>query len=190
PANIVQSFSLYKQNGKKCFMLGAKALSIAWSGSVFWRWKSSPESRFSEVAELVAVCWLDIKGKLKTSMLSSNTTYAAYLVYNIGPLSQGLDFQAKALVRHVDGTEDADDDVAMSVVYLNPPNENTHTERIGGVPQRRKDGWMEIELGEFCNDKVDGEVDVRFTETCELRWKSGLIVEGIDVRPINEKEHT
>ncbi|KAI3826643.1 hypothetical protein L1987_00693 [Smallanthus sonchifolius] len=188
------SFSLNKQNGKKCFMLGAKALSIAWSTSVFWRWTSSPESRFSEVAKLVAVCWLEIKSKFKTSMLSSNTTYAAYLVYNIGPLSCGLDFPAKTLVRHVDGTEDVDDDVAMTVVYLKPPNANdslsrhTRTETIGGIPQKRADGWMEIELGKFYNDKMEGEVDIRFTETCELNWKSGLIVEGIDIRPTNEDE--
>ncbi|KAJ0623940.1 putative phloem protein [Helianthus annuus] len=185
------SFSLYKQNGKKCFMLGAKALSIAWSATVFWRWRSLPESRFSEVAELVAVCWLEIKGKFKPSMLSSKTTYAAYLVYNIGLLSRGLDFPAKTLVRHVDGTEDADDDdVAMTVAYLKPLNTNTHTERIGGVPRKRTDGWMEIELGKFYNDKTDGEIDIRFTEISELYWKSGLIVEGIDIRPINEEQHT
>ncbi|KAK1413683.1 hypothetical protein QVD17_35459 [Tagetes erecta] len=182
------SFSLYKQNGKKCFMLGAKALSIAWSNSVFWRWRSSPESRFSEVAQLLAVCWLEIKGKFKPSMLSSNTAYAAYLVYNIGPLSCGLDFPAKTLVRHVDGTEDDDDDddMAMAVVYLKPQNASTLTERIGGVPQKRADGWMEIELGKFYNDKLEGELDIRITETRELRWKSGLVVEGIDIRPTNE----
>lgn len=142
--------------------------------------------RFSEVAQLLAVCWLEIKGKFKTSMLSSNTTYAAYLVYNIGLLSCGLDFPAKTLVRHVDGTEDVDDDVAMTVVYLKPRNPHTLTERIGGVPQKRTDGWMEIELGKFYNDRMEGELDIRFTETCELRWKSGLVVEGIDIRPTNE----
>ncbi|KAD5803668.1 hypothetical protein E3N88_15028 [Mikania micrantha] len=180
------SFYLHKQNGKKCFMLGAKALSVAWSTSVFWRYKYSPQSRFSEVAELVAVCWLEIKGRIKTSMLSSTTRYAAYLVYDIGPLSCGFDFPAKTLVRHVDGTKDDDDDVAMTVVYLKPPN--THSETIRVVPHKRADGWMEIELGKFYNDKIDGEVDIRFTETCQLHWKSGLIVEGIDIRPINEEE--
>lgn len=122
-------------------------------------------------------------------MLSSNTTYAAYLVYNIGPLSHGLDFPAKALVRHVDGTEDSNDydDVEMTVVYLKPPSEDTHSETRSGVPQKRADGWMEVELGKFYNDKTDGEMDIRLAETCDLNWKCGLIVEGIDIRPTNEE---
>lgn len=41
---------------------------------------------------------------------------------------------------------------------------------------------MEIELGEFYNDEGDdGEVEMRLREISD--WKSGLIVEGIEVRP-------
>ncbi|XP_024982502.1 putative F-box protein PP2-B12 [Cynara cardunculus var. scolymus] len=195
------SFSLNKHNGKKCFMLGAKALSIAWQDTlIFWRWRSLPESRFSKVAELLAVCWLEIKGKFTTKMLSSETSYAAYLVYNIGAVSHGLDFPAKTWVRHIDGREEVEEveeveeeeDVGVSVVYLTPPKTgesvqhsvHRHRECVGRVPQRRADGWMEIELGKFYNEKMDGEVEMGFTETQELLWKSGLIIEGIDIRPI------
>nr|XP_043609004.1 F-box protein At2g02240-like [Erigeron canadensis] len=187
------SFSLNKQNGKKCFMLGAKALSIAWQDTlVFWRWRSLPESRFPKVAELLAVCWLEIKGKFKTLMLSSETTYAAFLVYNIRAVSHGLEFPAKTLDRHDVGgmeVEDAGEDLDMTVVYLKPPKtgqnlqNSVQTEVIGAVPWRRADGWMEVELGKFYNDKTGGEVDMRFMETRELHWKSGLIIEGIDIRP-------
>lgn len=198
------SFSLNKQNGKKCFMVGAKALSIAWQDTlVFWRWRSLPESRFSKVAELLAVCWLEIKGKFKTSLLSSETSYSAYLVYNIGQVPHGLDFPVKTVVsKHISGTEDAGDhgnDEAMTVVYLKPPktSENlqnsahTRTQVISGVPQKRADGWMEVELGKFYNDDTtDGEVDMLFMETHELHWKSGLIIEGIDIRPASGKCQT
>ncbi|XP_071720026.1 putative F-box protein PP2-B12 [Rutidosis leptorrhynchoides] len=195
------SFSLNKKDGKKCYMLGAKSLSIAWQDTlVFWRWRPLPESRFSKAAELLAVCWLEIKGKFKTTMLSSETTYAAFLVYNIGQLSHGLDFAAKTSVRRHVGemeVEDESEDVDMPVVYLKPSkasdnlhnSAHTRTEVIGGVPHRRADGWMEVELGKFYNDNMDGEVDMRFMETNELHWKSGLIVEGIDIRPVDGEFH-
>ena len=38
-------------------------------------------SRFSEVAELVSVCWLEIKGGIKSGTLSEKTLYGAYLVF-------------------------------------------------------------------------------------------------------------
>lgn len=184
------SFSLNKHNGKKCFMLGAKALSIAWQETlIFWRWKSLPQSRFSMVAEHLAVCWLEIRGKIGTQMLSSETTYAAYLVYNVGQTSHGLDFTGKTLVRHVGGR---DDDVAMTV-YLKPHKTgggssegSGNGEVVGGGPRRRVDGWLEIELGRFYNyGEINDEVEMCFMETHELHWKSGLIVEGIDIRPID-----
>ncbi|KAL7619154.1 putative F-box protein PP2-B12 [Lactuca sativa] len=189
------SFYLNKKNGKKCFMLGAHALSIAWQDTlVFWRWRSLTESRFSKVAELLAVCWLEIKGNFRTKMLTSATSYAAYLVYNIGEISHGLDFTGKTLVRHVGGDDD-DDDVAKTV-YLKPPKtggglqdgcRDGEVMMMGGGPQRRVDGWMEIELGRFYNGEnaIDDEVEMCFMETRQLHWKSGLIVEGIDIRPID-----
>lgn len=42
-----QSFSLDRETGKKCYMIGARGLSIVWgdSGS-YWKWPSLPESRY------------------------------------------------------------------------------------------------------------------------------------------------
>ncbi|KAL4561135.1 hypothetical protein LXL04_033297 [Taraxacum kok-saghyz] len=181
------SFSLNKHNGKKCFMVGAKALSIAWQDTlVFWRWRTLPESRFSKVAELLAVCWLEIKGKIRTSMLSSETSYAAYLVYKIGDISHGLDFPGKTMIRH------NGDDVAVTTVHIKPPKDGENLQGSGdadvmGVgPRTRADGFMEIELGRFYNNgETDEEVEMGFMETRELHWKSGLIVEGIDIRPLD-----
>ncbi|XP_027352506.1 putative F-box protein PP2-B12 [Abrus precatorius] len=77
-----KSFALDKPNGKKCYMLSARNLFIVWGDTPrYWRWTSVPTARFSEVAELVSVCWLEIKGRIKTHMLSPNTLYGAYLVY-------------------------------------------------------------------------------------------------------------
>ena len=47
--------------------------------------------RFSEVAELRTTCWLEIRGKINTQILSSNTRYGAYLIMKISNRAYGLD---------------------------------------------------------------------------------------------------
>lgn len=47
----------------------------------------------------------------------------------------------------------------------------------------RADGWKEVELGSFFNDRGDyGVVEARLMEIWRLHGKSGLIVEGIEFR--------
>uniref|UniRef100_A0A0A9D7A3 Uncharacterized protein n=1 Tax=Arundo donax TaxID=35708 RepID=A0A0A9D7A3_ARUDO len=55
-------------------------------------------------------------------------------------------------------------------------------------PRRRADGCAEVELGEFavagdsaCGE--DGVVEVSLKEIDSQRWKRGLIVQGIEIRP-------
>ncbi|KAF8689995.1 hypothetical protein HU200_041630 [Digitaria exilis] len=51
------------------------------------------------------------------------------------------------------------------------------------LPRERADGWMEVEMGEFQNDEgEDGEVSIKLMET-SATVKSGLIVQGIEIRP-------
>ncbi|PSR98364.1 F-box protein [Actinidia chinensis var. chinensis] len=186
------SFALDKASGKKCYMLGARALTITWGSSKqYWTWISLPDqSRFSEVATLQEVCWLDIRGKLETRFLSPKTTYVAYLVFKVAEQQHGLEnLLAKAWVRFVGKRGgDGDENETTSSVYLKfrprPCRRFPRAARNGLLPQEREDGWMEIELGEFLNDGGEnGEVEMRLMETERLNWKSGLIVEGIEVRP-------
>uniref|UniRef100_A0A0A8ZWW5 F-box domain-containing protein n=1 Tax=Arundo donax TaxID=35708 RepID=A0A0A8ZWW5_ARUDO len=51
-------------------------------------------------------------------------------------------------------------------------------------PRRRADGWAEVELGEFAvAGDEDGVVEVSLKEIDNQRWKRGLIVQGIEIRP-------
>ncbi|WVZ73192.1 hypothetical protein U9M48_021533 [Paspalum notatum var. saurae] len=54
-------------------------------------------------------------------------------------------------------------------------------------PRRRGDGWAEVEMGEFAVVEQDGDdggvVEVRLEEVDSRRWKRGLVVLGIDIRP-------
>lgn len=56
----------------------------------------------------------------------------------------------------------------------------------GRVPRRRDDGWTEIELGEFYNDREEGENGEVYIQLFEVKggqWKNGLVIEGIEIRP-------
>ncbi|CAL5321946.1 hypothetical protein CsSME_00000087 [Camellia sinensis var. sinensis] len=209
--NGTKSFSLEKWSGKKCYMLAARDLSIVWGDTPqYWKWTSLSESRFSEVAELVSVCWLEIHGKIKTSMLSPNTTYAAYLVFKSTEEAYGFEYQPAEVTVGITGGESE-----TQTVYLDPDTGHRQQFQIiprpGGVfnrirtrmlrpfasisrqsdsryPKARGDGWMEIQLGEYFNkDGDDGELEMSLREVRGGNWKSGLIVHGIDIRPKENK---
>ncbi|OMO88324.1 hypothetical protein COLO4_20293 [Corchorus olitorius] len=168
------SFQLEKESGKKCYMLGAKALSIVWGDtSQYWKWKSLPESRFSEVAELKSMWWLEVRGKIETRILSSRTNYAAYLVFKLNKHKYGFRDRTVALQVNVDGTAAGE----VRNVLLDPQEIQQ--------AQNRGDGWSEIKMGEFWNEfGDDGTVECSLRETHVRFHKQGLIIEGIELRPM------
>lgn len=171
------AFKLDKESGKKCYMLGARDLSIAWQDDTrYWEWGHVPGgSRFAEVGILKEVWWLDIRGIIDSALLSQKSTYVAYLVYQITRGSRGLSEPAKTIVTFGGIRNET------SIVYLQQPRV-LGQEPAAATYTMRNDGWMEIELGEFyCNDGNEGEVEMVFHE--HVHWKSGLIVEGIQLRP-------
>ncbi|XP_059287299.1 putative F-box protein PP2-B12 [Lycium ferocissimum] len=172
------SFSLDKKTGKKCFMVAATELGITWGDTPeYWEWLSHPDSRFSKVAKLNSVCWLDVRGKIETRMLSERTKYFAYLVLKLEDRFHGLG-NANAVVRFVDSESDNDAEQRASVVRLSGQGPRAT------LPLSRDDGWMEVELGNFFNDiGEDGAVDARLMEIRDLGWKGGLIVQGVEFRP-------
>ncbi|XWS42924.1 hypothetical protein CRYUN_Cryun16bG0055500 [Craigia yunnanensis] len=201
-----KSFSLERGSGKKCFMLSARDLFIVWSDTpTYWRWVSVPESRFEEVAELISVCWLEIRGKISISILSPMTHYKAYLVFKATTGAYGFDYQPVEVSVGLVGTE-----VSKRTAYLDA--ERSRRQRYQTVPRRiglfsrrrflgmqasvtprasddqypkgRVDGWLEIELGEFFNEGcIDGELEMSLLEVKAGHWKGGLVIQGIEIRP-------
>ncbi|KAK4424668.1 F-box protein [Sesamum alatum] len=194
----LKSFSLEKWSGKKCYMLAARELSIVWADTPqYWQWVTLPQSRFAEVAELLDVCWFELRGKINTNLLSPGTNYAAYLVFTRKSGFFGFDYKpAESQVAihahsHDDEDEDEDEDNQMSDeddymfpgegMYRGP---NIEYPRDTVYPKQRADGWMEVELGEyFVKSGHDGELDMSLMEVKGGNWKSGLIIEGIEIRP-------
>ncbi|XP_062003689.1 putative F-box protein PP2-B12 [Rosa rugosa] len=198
------SFSLDKWSGKKCYMVSARDLVIVWADTPnYWKWISLPESRFEEVAELVGVCWLEIRGKIDTRLLSPSTVYKAYLVFKSTAAAYGFEYQpAEVSVGLVGGAEPTkktvflDADRGRTQSYQIMPRRGPLRNRISvqvsqpreindnQYPKERADGWLEIELGEFfCEGGVDGELEMTCLETRGGQWKGGLIVQAIEVRP-------
>ncbi|KAK9192749.1 hypothetical protein WN944_003442 [Citrus x changshan-huyou] len=196
-----KSFSLDKQSGKKCYMISARDLLIVWGDTpTYWRWTSVPEARFPEVAELICVCWLEIRCKINTRSLSPRTLYAAYLVYKPTAGSYGFEYQPIDVSVGVVGSESQTRTVYLDAErgqrkrYQYPrriglfnrsrrqasmPKEND-----GCYPKERDDEWLEIELGDFLNkEDEDGELEMSVLEVAAGDWKGGLIIQGIEIRP-------
>ncbi|KAF5469339.1 hypothetical protein F2P56_013421 [Juglans regia] len=189
------SFQIDKLSGKKCLMLAARELTIIWgSGETphYWEWISStqapvlPKSRFSEVAHLRIVWWLDIKGRIETKILSPKTKYGAYFIYSMVDRFYGFNVPVKVSIRLENEVEGGD----AANAYLNPSEELLQINRQDGrLPIKREDMWMEIEIGEFFNgSQVDdhGAVEMCLKEVQVLNGKSGLVVHGIELRPKEE----
>nr|AFK43692.1 unknown [Medicago truncatula] len=141
-----------------------------------------PDSRFPEVAELLVVCWLHISGMINMLALSPNTQYAAYLVFK---MIGGFGFRNPncpvVLSICVEGGHKS-----TKIVCLDPNVESRlHNVAVGlQRPSVRSDGWLEIEIGEFFNSgEEDEEVQMNIKETDDYNSKSGLFLEGIEVRP-------
>ncbi|TVU42714.1 hypothetical protein EJB05_09135, partial [Eragrostis curvula] len=186
---------LEKASGAKCYALSARRLSLPWDDGEFsWRWTTHPSSRFGEVAELFHCTCLDIYAQLPTAALTQATTYAAYLVYGTAEESRGLSYPDQETVVTVGGRE-----VARHAVCLRPDDAEARKFRGGGAaapggeaprrPRVRDDGWWEMEMGRLCTasaaagDKDEEEVVASFEV---LGWypKRGLIVEGVEFRPL------
>ncbi|XP_076914484.1 putative F-box protein PP2-B12 [Bidens hawaiensis] len=198
-----KSFWLDKCTGKKCYMLAAKQLSIALVNSPnCWKWTSIPESRFTEVAELISVCSLEVSGKVNTSILSPNTAYVGHLVFKTTVEAYGFEYKPVEVC--------IGDNSNTRMVYLDPEAQNRRRlrpeRRIGifgrlvfagynkvpppcedNCPKQREDGWFEVEIGEYYNKGGDGaeEVEMSVMEVKRGNWKSGLIIQGVEIRPKN-----
>ncbi|RWW87631.1 hypothetical protein BHE74_00003535, partial [Ensete ventricosum] len=136
------------------------------------------DHRFAEVAQLLRVCWLDLGGEIRSTMLSPETCYAAYFIFQLEEDSGGFQSPVQeasiSIGAHVSETR----------AILKPGRRRT-TDPTIQVPRTRDDGWMEIEMGEFLNDDYEQSVRFRFRQVTEMNWKWGLIVQGVEFRPKN-----
>ena len=120
-------------------------------------------------------------------MLSPKTNYAAYLVYKLTEEAYGFDDPPPTASIGTSGADEVYEQiVSLDLPIVEPGQEDQvvlpqqqHTSH----PKLRNDGWLEIELGQFFNEGGEDELQFGLKEV-KARWgKSGLIVEGIEIRP-------
>lgn len=125
------------------------------------------------------VWWLEITGKINITLLSDDTLYAAYLVFKWNDTPYGFRQPVEASLVLAD--TEITDAVQPSLVSLmqNPGSEE------GQCAEMRRDGWYEVELGHFFKRRGDmGEIEMSVKETKRPFEKKGLILYGIEIRPI------
>ncbi|KAJ1417154.1 Phloem protein 2-like [Sesbania bispinosa] len=138
--------------------------------------------RFAEAAELRTICWLEIKGSIKSGMLSPKTLYKAYLKVKIADRAYGLDSLPSEVSIEVGNYK------SQGTVYIRP------TCRRNGKASchchcKPQDEWLEIELGSFFTQSdSDEEVRMCLKEVKGVHLKGGLIVDGIEIRPKHFQE--
>jgi hypothetical protein len=133
---------------------------------------------FPEVAEAFDVRWLEIHGQINTVILSLNTQYAAYVVFKMID-AQGFQNRPVELSVVVGGCQSS-----TKHVCLDPNVEGRLHKRVVGLqrPSVRRGGWLQIEMGEFFNSGKCEELQMNVMEI-KGGWKSGLFLEGIEIRP-------
>ncbi|XP_055814814.1 putative F-box protein PP2-B12 [Solanum dulcamara] len=69
-------------------------------------------------------------------------------------------------------------------LQLLPENVSNRLQLIMQRPKLRDDGWFEVELGEFYTENEDDRIEMNLEELKDCAsLKTGLIVEGIEIRP-------
>ncbi|XP_044469657.1 protein PHLOEM PROTEIN 2-LIKE A1-like [Mangifera indica] len=149
------------------FVLFARDLSITWgSDERYWKWTYEKETSgaYVEVAELLKVCWFEVKGKFDTKKLTPGTFYRlAFLVkFN----------------------EDASGWENLVNLKLDLPN-GTQIQRKENFKNKPKNKWIEILVAEFRvqENEKQGEMEFSMTETSDFHWKSGIVLNGVVIQP-------
>ncbi|KAK9049937.1 hypothetical protein SSX86_031094 [Deinandra increscens subsp. villosa] len=174
------------ENGKKCHMISAKG---GGDFGEFDRMLPFPDSRFGEALVLAISRRYEINCKTQSQLVSSETTYAGYLVYKLPKHQSG--YEAPMQVRK--GQDE-------SYVYLKHPDTpfirpKTHKKphnplnrpKLKGFPQQRIDGWMEVQICDFRTTTTTTDVmpiHIFLTSSNPMMSLFGLIIEGIEFRPI------
>ncbi|KAD4384977.1 hypothetical protein E3N88_25145 [Mikania micrantha] len=169
-------FSLSKVNGKKCHMLRAKAVICDSSNVTCYNIKPQAQSRFEDVVEILLYHEFRIKCDVETQLLSSDTSYACFLVFKLSEKCHGLKCPVKAR-----DLLPAYANQRTKIICFRTPSE-ANLNKIKWIPEQREDGWMEVIIWETISDRNNIPMDLKLITF--QGTMSGLIISGIEFRPI------
>ncbi|CAG7895112.1 unnamed protein product [Brassica rapa] len=173
---------LENTSGKRCIILSAESLYIKWINDTHcWDWITSPGSRFERVAKVNDVCWFEIRGTINTHELSPRTHYSSYIVFKEGFTDLPIEARVGVVGKQASKRFFCFD-VSTDGQFLKRGRRTWYFEK----PKEREDGWREIELGRFFNKRGlmnSDEFEMSAIATELRHWKSGFILQGIEIRP-------
>ncbi|XP_024985033.1 uncharacterized protein LOC112520750 [Cynara cardunculus var. scolymus] len=169
-----------KVNGKRCHMLPAKAVIYDPSNvKSYSRKPDQPQSRFAESVEILSRHELRIKCDIEKQMLSSDTTYACFLVFKLSEKCRGL----KCPVKARDLLPYKNHERTKIISFTSPSTVNL--DKIKWIPKQREDGWMEVIVWETISNMHNGELIPMDLKLISFEGTMfGLVVCGIEFRPI------
>ncbi|KMT20722.1 hypothetical protein BVRB_1g006960 [Beta vulgaris subsp. vulgaris] len=153
-----------KKDGSCGFMLYARSLFVTLGHLQYWSWNSFKDTDDDniEVAKLMSVCWLDVRGKLAMSELSAGVTYESVYVIKLTKSASGWELPL--------------------ILRLNVPGEETKIRQLSLLMKPRGE-WFELNLGTFqAKANEVGEVCFDIFEHGG-HWKTGLIIKAAIIRP-------
>ncbi|PWA43313.1 protein kinase-like domain, Phloem protein 2-like protein [Artemisia annua] len=165
-------------NGKKSLMISARGVITSRSMSFM----SLLESRFGEVA-VITYNRFYIEKKIKSDVVSPETTYACYLVY------KSTEDQPILKISYPDDR----------YIYLVSPkipivgqklDQNTRSQplkrpKLDYFPRQRSDGWMEVKVRELQTPSAIETINIDISLwTPDDNQVSELIIQSIELRPI------
>ncbi|PWA72680.1 F-box domain, Phloem protein 2-like protein [Artemisia annua] len=176
----LKAFSIDKASGKKCYMLSARELYIAWSANpLFWHWKPVIQSRFGESVELIMTSWLEVEGKISTRILSPNTMYKACLIVQVAHhRAYGLD------VLPFEVFVEVGDFRSRGTILLSHSERSKHPKKVLNLTYDQvhiSRNWVNFITKGFG----EKEVKMSLREVDGVHLKAGLLVEGIEIRPVS-----
>jgi len=197
-----KKFWIERATGKLCYMLSARNLDITWGDdNRYWNWISQDESSFKEIAELVAVCWLEVKGQFDCKLLSPGAAYSVSFRLKVHESPRGIirNFGRRAMIPHMPRAYGWNrkplkfslttpcGDHQIYARYLSDMDKPVETEGYQMAPFRHvEEGWMEFDAGRFVvEEKEDNPGDIEFCmrEWEGGSWKGGLLLEGVKILP-------
>ena len=119
--------------------------------------------------------WLEIKGKVSTCKLSANTTYTAYLRFDLSKyFYYGFHVPVETFVG-ITGEESIN-----KIVYLDPRIAKSECQYL----KHREDNLFEVELGDyFHNDGETRDLEMTVREVKSGKPKCGLEIYHTELRP-------
>lgn len=123
-----------------------------------------------EVAKLEDVCWLEIQAKFDSKKLTPGTLY-----------------QVSFIIKKDQNVNGWDEEVTLK---LNCPDGTTQQLRRSFNEIKKKDKWIRVRVGEFLLSAQDTkELEVFLLETTGGKWKTGLYVKGVMIKPKEKLAH-